>query len=75
MESTSNFIWALVPQGSKGPLLFLLFINDIVTQFGANIFLSADDTSLFIIVENQDTAVELLNIDIEKIMECAKAGL
>ena len=46
-----------------GPLLFLLFINDI----GSNIRVFADDTSLFIIVEHPDTAAELLYLDLEKI--------
>ena len=55
-----------------GPLLFLLFINDIVTYIGSNIRLFADDTSLLIIVENPDTAAELLNLDLEKIMTSAK---
>ena len=56
-----GFIRAGVPQGSiLGPLLFLLFINDIVTNIGSNIRLFSDDTSFFIIVENPDTAAELL---------------
>ena len=67
-ESAWKFIRAGVPQGSIfGPLLSLLFINDIVTDIGSNVRLFADDTSLFIIVENPDTAAELLNLDIEKI--------
>ena len=40
-----------MPQGSVlGLLLFLLYINDIVTDIGSNTRLFADDTSLFIIV-------------------------
>jgi hypothetical protein len=33
-----------------GPLLFLLFINDIVTDIKASIKLFADDTSLYVTV-------------------------
>ena len=54
-----------------GPLLFLLFINDI----GSNIRVFADDTSLFIIVEHPDTAAELLYLDLEKIWLGQKLGL
>ena len=47
-----TYIRAGVPQGSTlGPLLVLLFINDIVNDIGSNIRLLADDTSLFIIVD------------------------
>ena len=45
---------------------FLFLIIDIVTDIISNICLFADDTSLFIIVENPDTAAKLLNLDLEK---------
>ena len=44
-------------------------------DIGSNIRLFADDTSLFIIVENPDTAAELINLDLEKIMTWAKTWL
>ena len=75
-ESEWTYIRAGVPQGSiLGPLLFLLFINDIVKDIGSNIRLFADETSLFISVENPETAAELLNLDLDKIMKWAKRWL
>ena len=68
VQSERNFISAEVQQGSiLGPLLFLLYINDIVNEIGSNIRLFADDTSLFVIVENPDTAARLMNDDMNKI--------
>ena len=56
-------IQAGVPQGSiLRPLLFLIFINNIVNDLSSSIRLVADDTSLYIIVENPQTAARLLNL-------------
>ena len=70
VQSAWNFISAGIPQGSiLGPFLFLLFINDIVHDIGSSVRLFADDTCLYIIVEDPSVAAELLNADLEKIAE------
>ena len=76
VSSDWNYIRAGVPQGSiLGPLLFLLFINDIVNDIGSNIRLFADDTSLFIIVDNAPDAAARLNSDLDKITRWAAMWL
>ena len=61
-----------VPQGSVlGPLLFLIYINDLENNIKSNIKFFADDTMLFSIVKNPDISANDLNHDLDIINQWA----
>jgi hypothetical protein len=44
--------------------LFLIYINDIVNNISCNVKLFADDTSLYLVVDNEYEAANKLNKDV-----------
>ena len=66
--STWTNITSGVPQGSiLGPILFLLYINDLSEGLSTNAKLFADDTSLFTVIHDSQTSVNALSKDLEMI--------
>jgi hypothetical protein len=68
-----------VPQGSVlGPLLFLLYINDIVNCIkdeNCKLVLYADDTNMFVIDISRDAAIKKANILLKRINEFTKSNM
>ena len=62
--STWTNVTAGVPQGSiLGPLLFLIYINDLSEGLSTNAKLFVDDTSLFSVIQDSQTSANVLNKD------------
>ena len=68
VESSWEPIESGVPQGSVlGPLLFLIYINDLTDNISSNMRLFADDSSLFVRVRDVNESYHKLTTDLETI--------
>ena len=73
VKSKEKSVLAGVPQGSRlGPLLFILYINDITENIESDILVFADDTSLLCTAKDVNQTNEILNRDLAKISSWAQ---
>ena len=71
-ESSWRPVISGVPQGSVlGPILFLIYINDLENEIGSNILKFADDTKMFRRVESQEDRHQLQS-DLNKLLKWAE---
>ena len=67
-NSSWTNVHAGVPQGSiLGPLLFLIYINDLSDNLTISAKLFADYTSLFSVVHDVNISAKELNDDLKKV--------
>ena len=75
LETDTKNIYCGVPQGSiLGPLLFLLYVNDLSNSSALDPIIFADDTNLFYEHEGLKTLFSLVNQVLQKINEWFEAN-
>ena len=75
-KSEWTYITAGVPQGSiLGPLLFLIYVNDIINHIESEILLFADDTCIFEPVTDPRESILKMNRDLERLSSWATQWL
>ena len=73
VKSHIKDVKAGIPQGSRlGPILWILYANDILKNLQSEVMLFADDTCLFASAPDPAQTAEILNKDMQKINDWAK---
>ena len=73
VKSDMLSVEAGVPQGSRlGPLLFIIYINDITKDLESDTLIFADDTSLLASGNDPAETADMINRDLIKITEWAQ---
>ena len=71
-KSNIKDVTAGVPQGSRlGPLLFILYVNDILDDLESEVMIFADDTTLLATGHDPAETSATINRDLQKISEWA----
>jgi hypothetical protein len=65
-DNTGLSFWSIRVLTDTALVLFIVFINDILTDINSTIKLFADDTSLYLIVDDPQETAQTLNDDLVK---------